>query len=314
MVAAVWHSKMLPKLKGMIEAEQARKEEIERKERLHQRFLEFARIYMSRGVPESVPEEEPFMVPSYGIFKSDLRVLALLMEDDCRIPFTEERYDQIEDLIAKGAIKYNIHARQDLARMHGLYVFITGDEEETDEHIIKPFLARASTVFHLDCSAAPSCMSYRTLTEIFHLSFVCWVPEIGDPPPWRVFIQDITPDILAGKITRELLRVAGVSETSTWEQMERVCGENLVCTCRKPHFQQPVEITTLVSSIAWDFFALVDEDLNFRLADQTYSARTHLGKPVGRRKVEGRGSRRRIVRRFYRLPFRLDKLTPWARL
>ncbi|KAF9781569.1 hypothetical protein BJ322DRAFT_1076985 [Thelephora terrestris] len=244
-----WSSKMLPRLKVMIEAEQARKEEIKRKERLHQRYLEFAKIYISRGVHENEPEEGPFMMPSYGIFKNDPRVQALLMEDDCRVPFTEERYEPIEDLIAEGAIRYNICARQDLARMHGLYVLHRGDEEETDEFIIKPFLARATTVFHLNSSAAPSCLSYQTLTEIFHLSLVYWMPEVGDPPPWRAVTLDITPDILAGKITRELLRVAGASEVSTWEQMERICGSKLVCTCRKPHFQQPVEITTLIKHI-----------------------------------------------------------------
>ena len=56
------------------------------------------------------------MMPSWGIFEDEPRVKALLTEDDCKIPFTEDRYEQIQDLIAEGVVKYNICARRDLAR------------------------------------------------------------------------------------------------------------------------------------------------------------------------------------------------------
>ena len=240
---------MFPKLKEMIEKEQARKEEARRKARLRERTLEFARIYRSRGVPENEPEDGPFMMPSWGIFEDDPRVKAILAEDDCKIPFTEDRYERIEDLIAKGVVQYNIRARRDLARMHGLFLFYWENQEDVDERIVKPFLARATTVFHMECEDAPRCLSYETITEIFHLSLVFWEPAIGDPPKWSTVLLTITPDILAGKITRELLRVAGAPEDSTWEQMESICGDRLVCTCRKPGFTQPVRINSLVSPI-----------------------------------------------------------------
>lgn len=269
---------MLPKLKEMIEAEQAGKEEVARKERFHQRYLEFAKIYISVGLPANEPEEGPFMMPSYGIFKDDPRVQALLTEDGCRIPFTEERYEKIEDLIAEEATKYNIYTRRDLARMHGLYLFMGKDEEESDKYIIKPFLERATTVFHLNCPAAPTFVPYQDLTEIFHLPLYCWPPEAGDPPSWRTLSSLVMPDILAGKIVRELLRVIGAPEGVTWEQMERICGEKLVCTCRKPHFEQPVAITTLVSDLLFSVFVPENERLyNFPSTDRTYSVRTYLG-------------------------------------
>ena len=249
---------MFPALKEMIEAERARKEEVERKERLRQRHLEFAKIYISKGVPANQPADGPFMMPSYGLFKNEPQVQTLLTEDECRIPFTEDRFEQIEDLIAEGMTKYNIHARRDLARMHGLYVHHGENLGEADEHIIKPFLARATTVFHFDCGAAPSCLSYQSLAEIFYLALWCWTPEIGDPPPWRVITLDITPDVLAGKITSELLWVAGAPRNSTWEQMERI-GKKLVCTCRKPHFEQPVDIVVLVSPYAFVLTVSVGE-------------------------------------------------------
>lgn len=239
---------MFPLLKEMIEGERTRKAEIERKERLHERHLEFAKTYISKGIPANEPEDGPFMMPSYGIFENEPRVQALLMQDDCTIPFTEDRYEQIEDLVAEGVIEYNIHTRRDLARMHGLHLH-GENEEEADEYIIKPFLTKATTIFHFDCTAAPSCLSYQALTEIFHLSLWYWLPEIGDPPPWRAIISDITPDVLAGKITRELLRVAGAPGNSSWEQMERI-GKKLICTCRIPHFEQPVDIVVLVSRFA----------------------------------------------------------------
>jgi hypothetical protein len=255
MVSIDWNSRMFPVLRAMIEAEQARKEEAERKARLRERHLEFAKIYISEGIPANEPEDGPFMMPSYGMFKDEPRVQALLTEDDCRIPFTEDRFEQVEDLIAEGAIKYNIHARQDLARIHGLH-FHGENEEETDEYIIKPFLAKATTVFRFDCEA--SLLSYQYLTEIFHLSLWNWEPRTGDPPPWRLIASDITPDVLAGEITRELLRVAGAPENSTWEQMERI-GKKLVCTCRKPRFEQPVDITVLVSLVPLALFISVGE-------------------------------------------------------
>ena len=238
---------MFPKLKEMIETEQARKEEARRKARLRERTLEFARIYLSRGVPENEPEDGPFMMPSWGIFEDDPRVKALLTEGDCKIPFTEDRYEQIEDLIAEGVTKYNICTRRDLARMHGLFLFYLEGHEDADERIIQPFLARATTVFHMECGAAPKCLSYQTITEILHLSLVYCEPAAGEPPKWSSLLLGLTPDILAGKITRELLRVAGAPENSTWEQMESICGNRLVCTCRRPGFKQPVHITTLVS-------------------------------------------------------------------
>ena len=234
----------------MIEAEKTRKVEVKRKARLRERTLEFARIYLSRGVPANEPEEGPFMMPSWGIFKDEPRVKALLTEDDCKIPFTEDRYEQIQDLIAEGVVKYNICARRDLARLHWLLFLDWENEEEADENAIKPFLARATTVFHVNYAAAPKCLSYKTITEIFHLALVYWEPAIGDPPKWRNVLALIQPDILAGKITRELLRVAGAPEDSTWEQMEEICGRKLVCTCRKPGFSQPVPVNILVSPFA----------------------------------------------------------------
>ena len=242
-----WNSKIFPKLKEMIDAERARNEEIERRERFRQRNLEFAKIYITTGVSASEPEDGPFMMPSYAIFKDNPRVHALLTENDCRIPFTEDRFEEIEDLIVDGAVKYNIRARRDLARMHGLFLLQGSNEEEADEYIIQPFLSKATTVFHLDSPAAPSCVSYQTITEILHLSLCYWMPEIGDPPPWSISSRAISPDVLAGKITRELLRVIGAPDNSTWEQMEDICGERLVCTCRKPGFEQPVEVTSLAS-------------------------------------------------------------------
>ena len=248
---------MLPKLKEMIEEERVRKAEVNRKARLRDRTLEFARLYLSRGVPESEPEEGPFMMPSWGIFEDNQRINAILEEDDYNIPFTEDRYEQIEDVIAEGVIKYNIRARRDLARLHGLFLLPVENEEEADENIIKPFLARATTVFRLDCPIAPRCFSYQTLSEIFHLATVYRDPEAGAPPKWNAAVSGVTPDILAGRITRELLRVAGAPEDSTWEQMESICGERLVCTCRKPGFKQPVCIDTLVSLFACAFFVSV---------------------------------------------------------
>jgi hypothetical protein len=242
-----WDSKIFPKLKEMIDAERVRKEEVERMERFRQRNLEFAKIYISTGVSASEPEDGPFMMPSYGIFKENPRVHALLTENDCRIPFTEDRFEEIEDLIVDGAVWYNIRTRRDLARMHGLFLLQGDNEEEADEFIIQPFLSRATTVFHLDSPAAPSCLSYHTITEILHLSLCYWMPEIGDPPPWSITSLAISPDILAGKITRELLRIVGAPDNSTWEQMEDICGERLICTCRKPGFEQPVEVTSLAS-------------------------------------------------------------------
>lgn len=245
MVSVDWNSKMFPVLKEIIEEERARKEEVERKERLRERCLEFAKIYTSKGIPANELEDKPFMMPSYGIFKNEPRVQALLTEDDCRIPLTEDRYEQIEDVIAEGVTSYNIHTRRDLARMHGLHLH-GENEEEADECIIKPFLARATTVFYFDFAASPCCLSYQDLTEILHLLLWYWAPENGDLPPWSVIALDIKPDILTGNITRELLQVAGLPENSTWKQMERI-GNKLVCTCRKPHFEQPVDIVVLVS-------------------------------------------------------------------
>ena len=115
------------------------------------------------------------MMPSYGIFQNGHRLQALLTEDDCRIPFTEDGYEQIEGLTAEGVIKYNIRARRDLAEMHGLFVY-RETEKEADEHIIKPFLARATTAFHLD-SASHSSILHRALTEILHSSL--WYIYIG---------------------------------------------------------------------------------------------------------------------------------------
>jgi len=216
---------MFPKLKEMIETEQVQKEQARRKARFRERNLEFARIYLSRGVSANEPEEGPFMMPSYGIFEDDPQVQALLTEDDCKVPFTEDRYERIEDLIAEGVIKYNVRARRDLARMHGFFVLGGQDEGDADEQVIKPFLARATTVFHLDSPPAPKCLSYKILTEIFHLATVYWMPEIGVPPTWNIAILGVTPAVLAGKITRELLRVVGAPESSTWEQMKRICGK-----------------------------------------------------------------------------------------
>ena len=240
----------------MIDTERARKERINRKARFRERTLEFAKIYLSRGVYANEPEEGPFMMPSWGIFEDDPQVKALLTEDDCKIPFTGDRYEQIEDLISEGVINYNIRARRDLARMHGLFLLHWESEADADENIIKPFLARATTVFHMACRAAPKCISYQTFSEISHLALVHWNPAVGDPPKWSTVVLGVTPDVLAGRITRELLRVAGAPENSTWEQMERICGKRLICTCRRPGFRQPVDITTLVSPFAWASFAL----------------------------------------------------------
>ena len=193
------------------------------------------------------------MMPSWAIFEDDLRVQALLTEDDCNIPFTEDRYEEIEDVIAEGVIKYNIRARQDLARIYGLIVLPWPSEEEADENIIKPFLAKATTVFHMGWSTCSDCMSYGTLTEILHLALVHSNPEFREPPKWSTVLLGITPDVLAGKINRELLRVAGAPEGSTWEQMEVAYGGKLVCTCRKPGFKQPTCIVNLVSIFAWGF-------------------------------------------------------------
>ena len=244
----------------MIETEQTRKAQARRKARLRQRSLEFARIYIDKGVSANEPDAGPFMMPSYGIFEDDPQVRALIMEDDCSIPFTEERYERIEGVIAEGVVKYNIHARRDLARIHGLFLLSGQSEEETDENVVKPFLARATTVFHMDYQTAPECVSYETLTEMLHLALVYWEPRIGEPPKWGNIIPKITPDVLAGKITRELLRVAGAPENSTWERMERICRDKLVCTCRKPGFEQPAWITTLVSILSWAFFVSVSEE------------------------------------------------------
>jgi len=272
---------MFPKLKEMIEMEQARKEQARRKARLRERTLEFARIYRSRGVPENEPEDGPFMMPSWGIFEDDPRVKALLEEDDCKIPFTEDRYERIEDLIAEGAARYNIRARRDLARMHGVSLFFWGSQQDVDEKIIQPFLARATTVFHMECEAAPGCLSYQTITEILHLSLVYWEPAIGEPPKWSSLLLGLTPDILAGKITRELLRIVGAQEDSTWEQMERICGKRLVCTCRRPGFRQPVHITTLVSPFVWTPFVSAGGTFQLRvrrsnISDTNACGRRHL--------------------------------------
>jgi len=262
---------MLPRLIEMIETEQARKDQARRKARLRERTLEFARIYLSRGVNENEPEDGPFMMPSWGIFEDDPRVKALLMEGECMVPFTEDRYEQIEDLIAEGVIKYNIRARRDLARMHGLFLFHLESEENADENIVKPFLTRATTVFHMECAAAPKYLSYQTITEILHLSLVYWEPAIGDPPKWSNILLSITPDVLAGKITRELLRVAGAPENSTWEQMESICDKKLVCTCRRPDFRQPAHVTTLVSLFVWAPFVLAGGVFQLRVCRSSIS-------------------------------------------
>jgi hypothetical protein len=255
---------MFPKLKEMIEAEQARKEQLRREARRNRRSVEFARIYLDRGVYANEPDEGPFMMPSWAIFEDDPRVEALLTEDDCNIPFTEDRYEEIEDAIAEGVAKYNIHARRDLARIHGLFVPPLLTEEEADENIIKPFLARATTVFHMGWSSYCSCMSYKVLTEILHLALVHSNPEFREPPKWETVFLGISPDVMAGKINRELLRVAGAPESSTWGQMGETYGGKLVCTCRKPGFDQPVCIVHLVSIFSWNFFFSVDESLQLR--------------------------------------------------
>lgn len=234
----------------MIEAERARKEEVRRKDRYRERTLEFIRIYLSRGVQANESEKEPFMMPSWEVFEDHPRVKALLAEDDYKIPFTEDRYEQIEDLIAQGAMKYNIRARQDFARMHDLSFPPWDSEEEADEKIVKPFLAKATTVFHIDCATAPKCLPFKTVAELLHLVVTCWDPAIGDPPKLSTILLKVMPDLLAGRITRELLRVAGAPEDSTWEEMDRICGTKLVCTCRRPDFRQPAHITTLVSRFA----------------------------------------------------------------
>ena len=247
---------MFPKLKEMIEAEQTRKQRLSRAASLRRRSIEFAKIYLARGVSENEPDEGPFMMPSWAIFENDPRVWALLTEDDCNIPFTEDRYEEIKDVIAEGVIKYNIQTRRDLARIHGLVVLPWSNEEEADENIIKPFLAKATTVFHTNWSNHAPCtsyktISYKTLYEVFHLALVYWDPEFMEPPKWSTLLPEITPDIFAGKINRELLRVAGAPESSTWEQMEAVCERKLVCTCRKPGLPQPLSTASLVSIFAW---------------------------------------------------------------
>ena len=263
---------MFPKLKGMIETERARKEQIRRKARYRERTLEFVRIYLSRGVQANEPEEGPFMMPSWGVFEDHPRVKALLTEDDCKIPFTEGRYEQIEDLIARGVAKYNIRARQDFARMHDLSLPPWESEEEADENIVKPFLARATTVFHIDCPTAPKCLPYKTIAELLHLVIVCWEPTIGDPPKLSKILPKVTPDVLAGKITRELLRVAGAPDGSTWEEINGICGSRLVCTCRRPYFRQPTHITTLVSLFTLVFFVSAGGAFLLRFVDPTYPA------------------------------------------
>ena len=240
---------MLPKLKVMIGAERARKEQIRREERRRNRSLEFARIYLGRGVPANQPEDGPFTMPSWGEFEDDPQVRALLAEDDYTIPFTEDRYGEIEDMIAKAVIKFNIRVRRDLAQMHGLSLPPGESEEEADENIVKPFLDKATTVFHISWSAGCKCMPYKKLSEIVHLSFVSLAPERGPPPNWSTVLLGIEPDIMAGKIACELLRAAGASENSTWEQIEGDYGKKLVCTCRKPNFEQPALIINLVSVV-----------------------------------------------------------------
>lgn len=206
---------MFPKLKNMIEAEQARKEQLRRETRCRKRSVEFARIYLDRGVSVNEPDKGPFMMPSWRIFEDGPRVQALLTEDDYGIPFTEDRYEKIEDVIAEGVIKYNTYTRRDLARVHGLILSPGESEEEVDENIVKPFLARATTIFHLGWMTHCRSMSYQTLAEILHLTLVCLNPEFGEPPDWDTVISKVTPDILAGKIVHELLRVAGASENTT---------------------------------------------------------------------------------------------------
>lgn len=250
---------MFPKLKEMIEAEQTRKEQLAREERRRARALEFARTYLDSGVSANEPEEGPFMMPSWGIFKHDPRVQAVLAEGDYTIPFTEERYEEIEDVIAEGVIKYNIRARRDLARMHGLCLLPGENEEETDENIIKPFLERATTIFYSDWPGSYKCMSYKTISEILHLALAYSNPE-REPPEWIYLLLGFTPDILAGKIVRELLRVAGAPENYTREQMERDYEKKLVCTCRKPNFEQPTYLVQLVSILARAFLLSVDEN------------------------------------------------------
>ena len=242
---------MFPKLQGLIEIEQGRKEKLRREARRRTRILEFSGIYLDRGVSANEPDEGPFMMPSWETFEDDPRVQALLTEDDYNVPFTEDRYEQIEDIITEGVVKYNIRTRRDLARIHGLSLVPRGGEEETDENIVKPFLARATTLFRMNWSTNCKFMSYRRLTEILHLALVYSDPQLGGPPKWNTIILGITPDILAGKIARELLRVAGAPENSTWEQMESICGNSLVCTCRKPHFEQPACTVNIVSTFAY---------------------------------------------------------------
>jgi len=244
---------MLPRLKEMIKAERNRKEQLEREVRRRTRALEFAKIYLSRGIPENEPEDGPFMMPSWGIFGDDPRVQAILAEDDYTIPFTEDRYEEIGDVIAEGVIQYNIRTRRDLAQMHGLYLFPGEKEEETDENIVRPFLARATTIFYSDWPGSYKCMSYKTLSEILHLALVYMNPE-REPPEWSYLLPGFAPDILAGKIVRELLRVAGAPENSTREQLERDYEKKLVCTCQKPNFEQPAYLVHLVSMLAMSWW------------------------------------------------------------
>ena len=285
-ISVDWNFNMFPKLKEMIEVERARKAQIERKERRRERDLEFASIYLDRGVSENDPGEGPFMMPSWELFKDDPQVQALLAEDDYNIPFTRDRYRGIEDVIAEGVAKYNVRARRDLALIHGFFPPPGGSEEEVDEDVIKPFLARATTVFHLrgEMGGTYRCISYKTLSEILHLQLVYSNPEFVGLPKWRdILVLAILPDALAGKIARELLRVVGAPEDSTWEQMDEICGKRLVCTCRKPHFSQPICVVALVSTFSSPH---VIETFQFVSKDRTHSGRTHMEKDIRSRKVE----------------------------
>lgn len=262
MVPIDWGSIMFPELNETIEAKKTRKGRVGKKTRLRERTLEFARIYLYKGVSENEPEEGPFTMPSWGLFEDDPQVRALLTEDDCKIPFTEDRYEQVGDLIAKRVITYNIRARQDLARMHGLVLQHGENEEEADENIIQPFLARATTVFHFDLEAVPNCLSYQAFSEISYLGLVRSDPTTGHPQKWTTTLPMLTPDVLAGKIARELLRVAGAPENSTWEEMESICDETLVCTCCKPDFEQPNSVANLVGLIPRAFLVPMVEIYN----------------------------------------------------
>lgn len=275
----------------MIETERARMEQVNRRARLRDRTFEFARIYLARGFPANEPTETegPFSMPSWVDFEDNPQVKALLTEDDSNIPFTEDRYEQIEDLIAEGVIRYNIRARRDLAQMHGLVLPHWESEEDADENIVKPFLAKATTVFHIhvDCAATPGCLSYKMITEILNLSQMSQDPAAGGQPKWSTILRGITPDVLAGKIVRELLTVVGAPENSTWEQMEKTCGNKLVCTCRRPDFRQPASVTTLVSCWASSVSVVNFSDCLFRsnISDVNGCGPSH-PKPSGEMKVQ----------------------------